>query len=572
MRAFAALCAALDAARDSADPDAAQAAALRHYLALAAPADAAWAVQLLAVGAPRRGVSRALVRSAAMAAAGIPGWLFDECHRTVGDLAETVAHLLPPPPVPQQWPLAQGIEQRLLPLRDQPPAAQAAALQQWLGALGADERMLLVRLACGGFRPGVSRLLLQRALAAHAGLEARLVAQRLADLASARTPPSAAGWAALLAPAAEGPAHAGEPYPFCCAAALGPAPDAPVLAGLGPRGHWLAEWQYDSLRAQLVRRGGTAWVWPRQEALATGQLPEVVAQAQALPEGTVLDGELLVWPAQQAAPAPVALLQRRLNRKTLPKSLLAAQPVRFIAHDLLAHAGVDIRHLPQQERRQRLAAVLAGGPIMLSPEVSGQDWADLAAARARGRSLGARGLVLKRRSSPYGGGSGPDRGPWWVWRAAPFTIHAVLVTAQPGDGRRAGAGLECGLAVWNRAPRDAAEAQAVVAAIAHRSASSAAAGALALVAVTRASTGLGEAELQVVQACMRATTVEKFGPVRSLRPTLVVELAFDGVVHSPRHRCGLALRAPRMLRLLEGAALHEAATLAMLQAWLPQAD
>jgi DNA ligase-1 len=553
VKAFAALYAALDASTATLD----KVAALRQYFQTADAADAAWAVYFLAGGKPRRTVPTALLRTTACREAGLPDWLFEECYQAVGDLAETIAHVLPPPDAPQSLGLAAWVEQRLLPLRGQPGEAQADALAAWWRELDAPGRFLLTKLIGGGFRVGVSKLLVQRALAEAFGIDAKVVAQRMMGYTDAQTLPTAARFQALLATQAE--ADAGQPYPFFLAHAL-----AGEAQQLGPSDGWLVEWKYDGIRAQLVRRQGRSWVWSRGEEVMTDRFPEVVALSQALPDGCVLDGEILVW--IDGAPAPFQRLQQRIGRKTLTKKLLAEAPVTFLAYDLLEWQGQDQRALPLRQRRARLEALCANTGLPLSPRAVADSWPALAALRAQARERGVEGLMLKALDSAYGSGRTKADGIWWKWKVDPLSIDCVLIYAQAGHGRRASVYTDYSFAVWNRAPRDAAEAAAVVEAIARRE--PALPGALQLVAFAKAYSGLSDAEFAEVDRIIRANTLEKFGPVRSVRPTLVFELGFEGVNRSPRHKSGIAVRFPRMLRIRRDKPLHEADTLAQLQAML----
>ena len=568
MRRFAALYAELDASTATES----KVAALQRYLAEADAADAAWGLYFLAGGKPRQTVPSALLRAEATALAGIPDWLFDACYQAAGDLAETIAQVLPPPSSHSDLGLAQWLTERLLPLRGAAPDVQARALRGWWDELPPDERFLLTKLIGGGFRVGVSRLLVQRALARHAGLDAKLMAQRLMGWTDARTAPSADRLRALLAPdTGAALAMTGQPYPFFLAHALDAAETAPdqapgagAAAGfearLGPVSDWLAEWKYDGIRAQIVRAAGQVWLWSRGEELVTERFPEVVALAQSLPDGTVMDGELLVW--IKAAPAPFNLLQQRLNRKTASRKLLADAPVQFIAYDLLALGGQDLRARPQHLRRAQLEALLAGSALQLSPLVIAADWAALARRRSESRQRGVEGLMLKHRDAAYGSGRTKADGVWWKWKIAPYTVDGVLVYAQAGHGRRAGLYTDYTFAVWSRPPASAAEAAAVVAAIERRE--PAQPGALQLLAFAKAYSGLTDDEFKAVDKVIRATTLEKFGPVRSVRPTLVFELGFEGIAHSPRHKSGIALRFPRLLRIRHDKPLHQADCLATL--------
>ena len=555
MRRFAALFEALDASTATGD----KVEALRRYFAAAPAADAAWGVYFLAGGKPRQVVPTALLRATAAAAAGIDDWLFDECYQAVGDLAETIAHVLPPPSRRSDQGLAHWVEQRLLPLRGLAPEEQAARLREAFDELDAAERFLLVKLIGGGFRVGVSRLLVQRALALHAGVDPQVMAQRLMGWTDGRAQASTARFQALVSAGTDAATDAGQPYPFFLAHPLQAEP-----ATLGLVGDWLAEWKYDGIRAQLVRRAGACWIWSRGEELVTERFPEVVAAARGLPDGTVLDGELLVWRDGEAVPAPFNVLQQRIGRKTLTKKLLAEAPVAFVAYDLLEAGGEDWRGRAQHERRARLEMLLQGQPLRLSPLVPASDWGDWAAVRARARQQGVEGLMLKQRDARYGSGRTKSDGTWWKWKVDPLTVDGVLIYAQAGHGRRASVYTDYTFAVWNRPPRDAAEAQAVVDAIAARR--PAEPEALQLVAFAKAYSGLTDAEFAQVDRVIRATTLEKFGPVRSVRPTLVFELGFEGINRSPRHKSGIAVRFPRMLRIRQDKPLHEADSLPTLLA------
>lgn len=573
MRAFAALFAGLDASTSTAH----KVDAMQRYFALAPAADAAWAAYFLAGGKPRQTVPSAVLVAAACDAAGIDAWLFDACYQAVGDLAETIAHVLPlrddHPASPDDTGLAQWIEQRLLPLRGEPPASQAQALQRWWRQLDHAQVFLLVKLIGGAFRVGVSKLLVQRALAQAAGIDAKLVAQRMMGYTDARTPPTAARYAALLAaPASARAADGGQPYPFFLAHQLDLAPDAFDIE-LGPSAEWLVEWKYDGIRAQAVKRAGHVWLWSRGEELVTESFPDAVQPLAALPDGSVLDGELLVWPAGATQPAPFALLQRRLNRKVLGAKLLAEAPVRYVAYDLLEDGGADLRALPQAERRARLEARLQGTAVGLSPLVQAADWPAYAALRAQSRERGVEGFMLKHRAAGYGSGRTKADGTWWKWKIDPMSADGVLVYAQAGHGRRASVYTDYTFAVWSRTPADASEAQAVVEAIARREPlADAAAGGLALVPFAKAYSGLTDEEFRRIDRVIRATTIEKFGPVRSVRPTLVFELGFEGIQRSTRHKSGIAVRFPRMLRIRDDKPLHEADTLATLQALIDSSD
>jgi DNA ligase-1 len=538
--------------------------ALKRYFAGAAPADAAWAVYFLAGGKPRQVVPTATLRTLACEQAGIAAWLFEESYQAVGDLAETIAHVLPPPRRVGDVGLAEWVEQRLLPLRGAEPRLQAERIAGYWDELDASGRFLLTKLIGGGFRVGVSKLLVQRALAEQWALDPKLVAQRMMGYTDAKQMPDAARFEQLISPTRGAPADAGQPYPFFLAHALD-VPPAEFDARLGPPGDWLVEWKYDGIRAQVVKRAGQVWVWSRGEELMTDRFPEIVACAATLPDGTVLDGEIVVW--KDAAPAPFNLLQQRIGRKTLTRKVLAEAPVGFIAYDLLEAGGADQRERTQWQRRAALEAVVGAAPgLQLSPAETRASWAGLAALRESSRERGVEGFMLKHRAARYGTGRTKADGTWWKWKIDPLSVDAVLIYAQAGHGRRASVYTDYTFAVWSRAPRDAAEAQAVVDAIGRREPASP--DALQLVAFAKAYSGLSDAEFRAVDRVIRQTTLEKFGPVRSVRPSLVFELGFEGINRSPRHKSGIAVRFPRMLRIRDDKPLHEADTLQTLEALL----
>jgi DNA ligase 1 len=556
--------------------------ALVRYYAFAAPHDAAWATYFLAGGKPRAVVNGRALREFAAAAAGVPAWLFEESYQAVGDLAETIAHLLPPPSRRGDLGLAAWVEERLLPLRGLPPADVLARLSQYVDELESGERFLLIKLIGGGFRLGVSRLLVTRALAQHAGLDPKAVAQRLVGYTDIAQAPTAERFAALIDGAQAAPAG-GTPYPFFLAHQLA-APVGDLDAALGPPADWLIEWKYDGIRAQLVRRGGQGWLWSRGEELITERFPEIARAVERLPDGSVLDGELLVWDAGSAHPAPFARLQTRVTRKTVSLKLLQTTPVVFVAYDLLEEQGTDLRALPQADRRTRLEVLLASTAdhrsqitdhqaLRLSPLVTAPTWPDLASLRAGSRARQVEGLMLKRRDAQYGVGRTKDVGTWWKWKIDPMSVDAVLVYAQRGHGRRASLYTDYTFAVWDRAPADAAEAQRFIDGVAagHTPQSLQDSGLPVLVPFAKAYSGLTDEEIRQVDAAIRKTTLEKFGPVRTVVPTLVFELGFEGVQASKRHKSGIAVRFPRMLRWRTDKPLHEADTLTRLRDLL-QAD
>jgi DNA ligase-1 len=514
--------------------------AMRRYFAEAPPVDAGWAVYFLAGGKPRQTVGTRALREFALEASGLPAWLFEESYQAVGDLAETVALLLPPPSRSSSVGLAQWMTGRLLPLRLQSPAAAVAALREFVDELESTERFVLIKLIGGALRVGVSRALVTRALAQHAGIDPKRVAQRLTGYTDATALPGADAFTALCAADEEPAARAGHPYPFFLAHKLDRAPQA-----LGSRDDWLAEWKYDGIRAQLVHRAGATWLWSRGEELVTERFPEVAAAASALADGTVLDGELVAWDHEAEAPAPFSRLQQRIGRTTIGARLLRDAPVRFIAFDVIEDAGVDVRQLLQRERRARLEVRVTAraGNIVTAPLLAGATWEDLVALRAASRTRGYEGLMLKHGAARYGVGRTKDAGAWWKWKLDPMSVDAVLVYAQRGHGRRASLYTDYTFAVWDRATNAPAQ----------------------LVPFAKAYSGLTDAEIRRVDAIIRRTIVEKFGPVRSVTPSLVFEIGFEGIQASSRHRSGIAVRFPRILRWREDKPPEEADTLDALR-------
>lgn len=547
MKQFAALYRELDATTSSLGKQA----ALQRYLQSAAPEDAAWAVYFLAGGKPRQLVPTKLLRLLAQEAAGLPEWLFDESYEAVGDLAETISLLLPPPEGTHDMGLAAWIEHHLLPLRKTPPDALADALRsQWRG-LAVEERLVYFKLITGGFRVGVSRLQVTQALAAVGALDPKRVAQRLMGYTHISGQPTAADYAALIAPESTGELDqqtSGQPYPFFLAHPFNVALEA-FDATLGPPSEWIIEWKWDGIRAQLVKRAGRVWLWSRGEELVTDRFPELAEMGGTLPEGTVIDGEVVVWRDDRVQ--PFAELQKRIGRKTLGPKLLREIPVVLLAYDLLEWEGRDLRTLPQQERRALLDALLTDAQhpsLVASPMLHGESWVDLARQREAARSMGVEGMMLKQRKAHYGVGRTKDVGIWWKWKIDPLSVDAVLVYAQRGHGRRASLYSDYTFAVWD-GPPEVEDRQ--------------------LVPFAKAYSGLTDAEMARVDAVIRKTTVESFGPVRSVRPTLVFELGFEGIARSTRHKSGIAVRFPRMLRWREDKPIEEADTLQSLAALLP---
>ncbi|MCK5771465.1 ATP-dependent DNA ligase [Algiphilus sp.] len=527
MRRFAELFEALDGTRATGR----KLALMQAYFAAADDADVAWGLYFLTGRRLKRVIAPGRLRAIAAGAAGIPDWMLERSHAHVGDLAETIALLLDDGnAVPSERPLAQWVG-ALKALRDADEARVAERLTQWWRALPRLECFLLNKLLTGSLRVGVSAGLATRALAAAIEQDENLVAQRLMG----DWQPDAGLLAQLRAPPEAG-TIASQPYPFCLAAPLEGEP-----ATLGALADHLVEWKWDGIRAQLIRREGRVFLWSRGEELLDGRFPEVGAAAMALPDGHVLDGELLVW---TDGVRPFGALQRRINKQKPGLKLLREAPVVFLAYDLLEADGADGRAMPARDRRARLEALIAGHggdatPLRLSPLVAATDWQRLAALRAEARSRGVEGFVLKRADAPYT--RGRRRGVWWKWKVDPLTVDAVLVYAQAGHGRRSNLYTDYTLAVWDGA---------------------------ALVPVAKAYSGLTDAELTEMDRWIRRHTVERFGPVRSVRPEQVFEIAFEGIQPSSRHKAGLAVRFPRIHRWRRDKPAAEAGTLDELRGLL----
>ena len=517
--------------------------ALQAYFGSAAPENAAWAVYFLAGGKPRQAVPTKLLRQYAIAYAGLDEWLFDESYHAVGDLAETIAHILPPATRHSDVGLAQWMQERIGPLRGASPAAIREALFGFWDELDWRERFLLVKLIGGGFRVGVSKLLVTRALSALSSIDSKLIAQRLMGWTDGQVAPTAARFLQLIAEQSddEHKLRGGQPYPFFLAHQLqGPS------EAMGDVKDWQVEWKYDGIRAQLVRRNGQNYLWSRGEDLITERFPELASLA--LPEGSVIDGEVLVW-TDVDTPAPFADLQKRIGRKTLSAKLLADLPAVLVAYDLLEEEGVDLRTLPQHERRTLLEALVAAtarAQLKLSPLIAAASWQELETIRTESRARGVEGMMVKARSAQYGVGRTKNVGTWWKWKVEPYSIDAVLIYAQAGHGRRASLYTDYTFAVWD----DASE------------------GERKLVPFAKAYSGLTDAEIAVVDNAIRKTTIEKFGPVRSVKPTMVFEIGFEGIQMSSRHKAGIAVRFPRILRKRDDKTVDDADTLDTLKGLL----
>ena len=519
-------------ALDSTTKTSVKTAALATYFRAAPPADRVWTIALLSGRRPKRAVTATELRIWAAEAAGIPLWLFEEAYPIVGDLAETIALVLPPPSHLADRSLTETLT-GLITLTGQSIDARRAAILATWDALPHDARFLFNKLITGGFRMGVSQGLMTRALAQATGVaEATLAHRLMGDWNPARIT-----FDALIAGDGQDGA---QPYPFALASPLEAAADS-----LGAPVEWIAEWKWDGIRGQLIHRDGAFALWSRGEELITDRFPEFAPLADFLPQGTVIDGEILAWGTGALAdqPQPFAALQTRIGRKTVSRKLLSEAPARMLAYDLLEDGGRDLRDQPLAARRARLSeliAALPGGlPLALSPSLPFDDWTTLATMRAGARAALAEGLMLKRAASPYH--VGRKRGDWWKWKLDPYSVDAVMIYAQSGHGRRATLFTDFTFAV-----RDGND----------------------LVPFTKAYSGLTDAEFRTITAWVQKHTLERFGPVRRVPPELVFEIAFEGIQSSTRHKSGIALRFPRMARWRQDKGVADIDTLDGLKALL----
>lgn len=547
MKAFTDLYTALDETTKTNE----KVAAMRNYFERAQPADAAWAIYFLTGRKPKQLVQMPKLVGMAIAAARLPEWLFSESYDAVGDVAETIALLLPAGNKSSTLPLRTWIEERLLPLRGASDETQFKSILQAWSELDEAQRFIWNKLLTGAFRVGVSQQLVIRALSQVSNLEPAIIAHRMMGTWE----PTETFYEKLIAPETED-SDISRPYPFCLAHPLDADPQS-----LGVVEEWQAEWKWDGIRSQLIRRAGQTFIWSRGEDLITNRFPEILEDSKLLPNGTVIDGEILPW--KEANVLPFAHLQLRIGRKTLTKKILSDVPVILMAYDLLEINGEDIRSKPLSERRATLFKLLQGiscsvpnleqggiSPtvptcqrlserLRISPTLEANSWNELIGSRENSRSLGVEGLMLKRLSSPYK--VGRQRGDWWKWKVNPFTMDAVLIYAQRGSGKRASLYTDYTFGVWDEGT---------------------------LVPVAKAYSGLTDDEIRQVDLFVRQNTIEKFGPVRTVKPQLVFELAFEGIQKSSRHKSGIAVRFPRMARWRTDKPAEEADTLDTVKALL----
>lgn len=485
-------------------------AALVDYFNEADEKDKPYVIAMFTGKRPKRPVNTAFMKQWAVELSGIPEWLFAESYHSVGDLSETIALVLPPPSKQRNRKLHEWIAE-LAALQGQDDSSKKAFILDAWDSLDSQERFIFNKLISGNFRIGVSNKMLVNALAKQSGTESNKIMHSIMG----KWQPQEASYDDLIAGAHVNTDNSW-PYPFCLAYALESPPEA-----LGQTNEWQAEWKWDGIRGQIVKRNGELFIWSRGEELVTAQFPELHYLLDELSDGTVLDGEILS--VKEGKVQAFSVLQQRLNRKNITKTQLKDAPIAFYTYDLLEHEGRDLREEPLRDRRKLLEDLLSkisdSQILTISPVVVFDTWESLAEQRQEARALNSEGIMLKKLDSQYH--SGRKRGDWWKWKINPYTVDAVMIYAQKGSGRRANFYTDYTFAV-----RDGEQ----------------------LITVAKSYSGLTDKEIKEVNSFVLKNSVEKFGPVRTVKPELVFEIAFEGIAESKRHKAGLALRFPRIAR------------------------
>ena len=494
--------------------------ALENYFQTVTDEDKLWAIALLSHRRPKRTVNTTFLSTWATELSKVPGWLFDESHAVVGDLAETITLMLPEPSTTSDFSLRYWIDfiRALEPLSVE--EKRERILWAW-DRLNEMERFVFNKLITGSFRIGVSQSLMVKALAKHTQVAENIIAHKIMGNWS----PELDNFHDLFH--AEVIHDISKPYPFYLAYAL-----ESEVQELGDPSDWFAERKWDGIRGQIIVRDGQLFVWSRGEELVTDKYPEFAVMRDLLPDGTVIDGEIM--PFKDNAPLSFNHLQTRIGRKNLSPKLLKEVPVAFITYDVLEWKGEDIRPLPMIERRKILEEIcrVHSAVLKLSQLVPFSTWEELAIERGRSRDFLSEGIMLKRKESSYR--DGRRRGDWWKWKIDPHTVDAVMIYAMRGSGRRANLYTDYTFAVWDNGQ---------------------------LVPFTKAYSGLTDEEFREVDRWIKQNTLERFGPVRSVKPLLVFEIAFEGIARSTRHKSGIALRFPRIKRWRKDKKVEEANTL-----------
>lgn len=507
--------------------------ALVDYFHEASTGDILWSIYLLMGKSNGRVIKTALLRQAAYKLSALPTWLFEESYHVVGDLAETIALCLPPPKEIKVYTLSQTMAFLATFATMPEDEKEQAIINRWMETPVA-ERFLFNKLITGNFRVGVSKQLVIKALAIKYNKTANELAHRLMG----NWHPHQTNLERLiLDDILEEKSF--EPYPFFLAYQLDGKPES-----LGDINEWCVERKFDGIRGQIIVRNEEIFIWSRGEDLLTDKFPEFHPLVHLLPHGTVLDGEIL--PFKDGEILPFSVMQTRIGRKLLSKKILESAPLVMICYDLLEFEGTDIRNHPFIERRRLLEQVLgnlANPSLILSPLVPCSSWEEVRKVREEARAYKCEGVMLKRKNSVYE--TGRRRGSWWKWKVDPYTIDGVLIYGQRGHGRRANLYTDYTFAVWDDD---------------------------ALVPFAKAYSGLTDKEILEVDNWIKKNTIDKFGPVRTVTPTLVFELAFEGISASPRHKSGIALRFPRILRWRKDKAAKEANTKQDLLEMLASSD
>ena len=485
--------------------------ALVRYFSQADEKDSVWVIAIFSGRRPKRAVNTTQLATYAVELMNLPFWLFEESYHTVGDLAETIALLLPEKKTTSEntRPLHYYIEQLKTLEKQAEETRKKFITDSWMD-MDFAERFVFNKLITGGFRIGVSQKLMVNALARTLNIEPSVIAHRI----SGNWDPSSVSFTELLSEHTA-LSDRSKPYPFYLAYAV-----EEDVHQLGDPDRWQAEWKWDGIRGQIIKRDGELFVWSRGEELMTEKFPEYHSLKEVLPDGIALDGEII--PCIDQKPLPFALLQTRIGRKNVTKKQLQEAPIAFFAYDLLEYEGKDWRNNPLEVRRAKLEEIittLQHPALLISPVVSFDTWDELAKLRESSRALGAEGFMLKKKSSVYQ--VGRKRGDWWKWKIDPLTIDAVMIYAQKGAGRRSNLYTDYTFAVKEGDK---------------------------LIPFTKAYSGLTDKEFAQVDAFVKRNSLEKFGPVRTVKPELVFEIAFEGIASSNRHKSGVALRFPRISR------------------------
>ena len=485
--------------------------ALVRYFQIASDKDKLWLIALFTGKRPPRPIKTNLLKDWCMEVGQIPEWLFLESYSAVGDLGETLALLLPHNRSQIHKPLHVWMAE-LIALKSQNIETQKAYVLNAWGGLNTQERFIFNKLIGGSFRIGVSKKTLVNALAKLTGIEANQLMHSIMGNWSVND----LRFQELIAGQHINYDNS-KPYPFCLAYAL-----ENKLNTLGNIQEWQIEYKWDGIRGQVIKRNEEVYIWSRGEELVTQQFPELVEEIQQWKGNFVIDGEILAM--KNNAVLLFNDLQKRLNRKQVTKKLREEVPVGFYIYDLLEQEGQDCRDLSMKERRSLLEKLYVDNTtqselLQLSTVVQGKQWEDLNQIRNSARQFNSEGLMLKKKSSVYH--VGRKKGDWWKWKVDPFTIDAVMIYAQKGSGRRSSKYTDYTFAVKNKD---------------------------ALVTIAKAYSGLTDKEITEISRWVNKNAIERFGPVRTVKPELVFEIAFEGIAFSKRHKSGVALRFPRMKR------------------------